>query len=125
MADCDIGLAAHEVADRVGGENFNINARRQVAELEQNLRQLKRRHRLAGADADRPFNDLRLAGGGQRHAGCGRPHGAHLINQLQPAWREDEAAPRALNQRDTQFPLESRDLSAQRGLGHAQSPRRR
>ena len=123
MADRDIRLAPHQIADIVGGNHLDLQPGRLRTDAAQRLGQHIGRHHVAGGDPDAPLDGLRLARSCQRHPLRCRPHGARMLQQVGPRLGKHQRPPDPLEQQDAQILLQRRDLAAERRLCQVQSPR--
>ena len=120
MANGNIRLAPPQVADVVGGEDFNLDPRCQIAQAHQDGRKEIGGKRIAGGDADLPADGLRLAGGRKRYGIGSLAHGAEVIQEFDAGRRDRQRPPDPVEQGDAKLFFQRRDLTRQGGLGQPQ-----
>ena len=117
VANGNVGFAAHQIVDRVGGDDLDFYAWRDRLELFQSGRQNVSGKNIDSGYPHAAFKRLRL--GGRRYGdlvGC-RPHGPRLLGQPPSRFGQRQPSSDPLEQQKAKIGFKRCDLSAQRRLG--------
>ena len=116
-ADGDIRLAALQVTNMIGGDNLDLQLRRDATEFLDNRQEQVGSKHVRCRDADKTVDGLTLAGGNKGYAVRGIAHGPHVLQEFYTRRGELQRPADALEQKHAQLRFKGGDLSPKGWLG--------
>jgi hypothetical protein len=116
--------SSSRIAGFGGNDDLDLDAGLRLSQLGKNGRQQKSGVDVACRYDNLSFDGLGLTGRRQRHSIGRLAHGADMVQQVQPVWRQGQPTPDTFEQNNAKLFFKRINLPAQSGLRKSQCPRR-